>query len=227
MILDRLELINEEFLAETVEPPVYDMLLADAWRHFGTHFFRYNLGIYENEIRRVIPLRIRLSDFAFSKSQRRVLHKNEDLHVEISPAEITEETERLFHRHKQRLDHGVPDSIYNFLSREPANAPTDGYQITARRGDELLAVSFFDIGSNSLSAIYGCFDPAASSRSLGIFTMLKVIEFAASNGKTFYYHGYAYEGGSFYDYKKRFSALEAYDWNGNWEEFLPQRAQRL
>lgn len=112
----------------------------------------------------------------------------------------------------------MPELIYNFVSRKPASVPTNGHQITARDGDgRLLAVSYFDIGDNSVSAIYGCFAPEASRRSLGIFTMLKVIEFAASNDKTFYYHGYAYEGESFYDYKKRFSAVEVFDWNGNWK----------
>lgn len=34
-----LQLINEEFHAENVTSPQLDLLLADGWRHFGTHFF--------------------------------------------------------------------------------------------------------------------------------------------------------------------------------------------
>jgi len=216
MILDRLEIINEQFEADAVTPGQLDMLLADGWRHFGTHFFRYNLNIYKEEIVRVIPLRIRLADFRLSKSQKRVLRKNEDLTVEFVPIKITAGIESLFHRHKHRFDHGVPDSIYDFLSPDAANYPTTGFQITARdMNDTLLAVSFFDIASESVSAIYGCFDPDETARSLGIFTMLKVIEFASQHGKTHYYHGYAYDSESFYDYKKRFSGLEQFDWN-NW-----------
>lgn len=216
MILDRLEIINEAFHADAVEPPTYDILLADAWRHFGTHFFRYNLGIYESEIRRVLPLRIRLADFTLSKSQRRVLRKNTDLETAIAPIVITDEIHDLFQRHKRRFKSGVPDSIYDFLSRDAARVPTSGFEITARRDGRLLTASFFDAGQTSVSAIYGCFDPDETSRSLGIFTMLKVIEHAHARGKLLYYHGYAYEGESYYDYKKRFSAVEQYDWNGNW-----------
>ena len=47
--------------------------------------------------------------------------------------------------------------------------------------------------------------------------MLKEIEFAQENGKEFYYQGYAYEGESFYDYKKRFRGTEVFDWKGNWK----------
>lgn len=225
MIHDRLDIINEEFYAETVEPGMLDMLLADAWRHFGTHFFRYNFGVFECEIRRVIPLRIRVQDFGPSKSQRRVLRRNADLQTEFRPSNITSETVDLFEHHKQRFKRGVPTSIYDFLSRDPVSSPTSGFEVTVHREDKLLAASFFDIGRASISSIYAIFDPDESSRSLGIFTMLKEIEYAIANGKKYYYPGYAYEGESYYDYKKRFTATEVFDWNGNWEEFSAQRAQ--
>lgn len=214
-----LRLINEEFFAEAVTPGQIDMLLSDGWRHFGTHFFRYNLGIYEGEIRRVLPLRVRLADFSLSKSQRRIMRRNEDLDVDIQPIDLTDETESLFERHKQRFKSGVPHSIYDFLSTEPATVPCTAMGVNVYRDGILLAASFIDIGETSISSIYGIFDPDETARGLGILTMLKEIEFARDRGKEFYYHGYAYEGESFYDYKKRFSALEEFDWDRNWVHF--------
>ena len=222
---NNLTFINESFEAVIVTPAQLDLLLADAWRHFGTHFFRYNLGIYKDEIRRVIPLRIRLVDFKLSKSQRRVLRRNADLETVIEPTKITDEIHDLFERHKRRFKSGVPNSIYDFLSRDPAGVPTRGFEVTVRNHGKLLAASFFDVGSKSVSAIYASFDPDETLRSLGIFTMLKVIEFALRDGKEFYYHGYAYEGESYYDYKKRFSALESFDWNGSWATFNAEYAE--
>lgn len=219
MILNRLELINEEFEATSVTPEQYDELLANAWRHFGSHFFRYNFGMYENEIRRVIPLRIRIADLTPSKSQRRVLRRNDDLDVAIGPYNVTRETHDLFERHKLRFKSGVPNSIYDFIAQHPASSPTELLEITARRNGKLVAVSFFDLAKHSVSAIYGCFDPDETKCSLGIFTMLKVIEYARELRFKFYYHGYAYEGSSFYDYKKSFSAIEAFDWNRSWLPF--------
>ena len=179
-----LHLINEEFYAESVTPAQLDMLLADGWRHFGTHFFRYNLGVYEDEIRRVLPLRIRLVDVKLSKSQRRVLKKNSDLDVSIQPINITSETHDLFERHKQRFKSGVPSSIYDFLSMDAG--PTKGLEVSVRCEGKLRAVSFFDVGNTSVSSIYGIFEPTETSRSLGIFTILKEIEYAVENGKEFY-----------------------------------------
>lgn len=219
MIGERIRFINEEFYADAVTPAQYDLLLADAWRHFGPHFFRYNLGLYEDEIRRVLPLRIRLPDFTLSKSQRRVLRRNADLDVSIAPYKITPETHELFERHKLRFKSGVPNSIYDFIARDTDSSPTELLEIQVREQERLVAASFFDLAERSVSAIYGCFDSEVTHRSLGIFTMLKVMEYASENGLSFYYHGYAYAGESFYDYKKRFSGLEQFDWIGRWHPF--------
>ena len=208
--------INEEFHAEQVTPIQLDMLLADGWRHFGTNFFRYSLGIYESDIRRVIPLRISLNKFSLSKNQRRVLRRNSDLQTAIQPVDITDEVADLFDRHKRRFKSGIPDSIYDFISGH-SFVPCPSLQVMVRNVDgRLAAVSYFDIGERSVSAIYAMFDPEFSGRSLGIFTMLKEIECALDAGKEFYYQGYSYEGESFYDYKKRFRGTECFDWRGNW-----------
>ncbi|HQU84952.1 MAG TPA: hypothetical protein PKY59_17565 [Pyrinomonadaceae bacterium] len=218
-IIAKYSFINEEFYAESVTPFQLDALLADGWRHFGKHFFRYNLGVSHGEIRFVMPLRIRLDDFSFSKSQRKVLRKNSDLKIVFRPVEITSETIELFEKHKQRFKEGIPDSIYTFLDENAAVVPCQTMECAVYFEEKLVAISFFDVGESSISGIYACFAPEFSERGLGTLTMLCEINFAIKIGKEFYYQGYAYAGNSFYDYKKRFRALEKYDWFENWEEF--------
>ena len=60
------------------------------------------------------------------------------------------------------------------------------------------------------------FEPDESKRSLGIYLILLSIQLSKQYKKRFYYPGYAYKESSFYDYKKKFSALEYYDWCGQW-----------
>ena len=211
--------INEEFSAVKVSPIQMDLLLANGWRHFGTQFFRYNLSVYNGILCQVIPLRIRLADFSLSKNKRRIISKNQELKVIIRPIKIDEEKETLFERHKRRFDHSVPFSIYDFLSLNPANVPCAALEVSVYDCEKLVAASFFDVGRTAVSSIYGMFAPEESSRSLGIFTMLLEIEYARRNGKDFYYQGYCYNIDSFYDYKKRFRALEKFDWKRNWESF--------
>jgi arginine-tRNA-protein transferase len=214
--------INEEFAASEVSPRQLDQLLASGWRHFGTRFFRYNLGFYEREIRLVIPLRIELKGFSLSKSQRRIVRKNHDLQIFIRPIKISDEKETLFERHKQRFKEGVPDSLEDFLSPDAANVPCEAKEICVYDNEKLLAASFFDVGERAISGVYAMFEPTENWRSLGIYTMLLEIEYACENHKNFYYQGYAYEGHSFYDYKKRFGNLEIYDWRGNWTRYVAE-----
>lgn len=211
--------INDEFYSIEASPEQMDSLWANGWRHFGTYFFRYNLAFYENEIRRVLPLRICLEDFSFSKSQRRVFRKNQDLQIIIRPVEVTLEKEILFEQHKQRFKENTPFSLYDFLSFDAANVPCRAMEICVYQEKNLLASSFFDVGEKAVSSIYAMFAPEETSRSLGIFTLLLEIDWARKHAKEFLYQGYAYEGNSFYDYKKRFHALENFDWNGEWKSF--------
>lgn len=219
MNISEFNLISEEFYTSDVSPQQYDFLLAEGWRHFGQYFYRYNLGYLYNEFRFVIPLRILLANYKLTKSKRRILRKNQDLQTIIRPILLDDEKHELFERHKKRFDHGIPDSIYSFLDADAANTPCKALEFCVYDKDKLLAVSFLDIGETSVSSTYAMFEPTITKRSLGIFTMLLEINYAIETGKTFYYQGYAYEGESFYDYKKQLNSLECYDWYGNWEKF--------
>jgi arginine-tRNA-protein transferase len=204
--------VNEYFFAQSVEPGLLDWLLAHGWRHFGVYFYRYSQDHFGGQTRNVRPVRVALDDFRLSKTQRRVWRKNADLRAVIRPAAIDEAKIAMFERHKARFTHNVPHSLYDFLSDAPASVPGDGRECCVYDGDTLLAASFFDVGAESVSAVYAMFEPAASARSLGLYTMLCEIEFARAHGKRFYYQGYCHDTPSFYDYKKRFSGLQYYDW---------------
>lgn len=219
MLENDFSIINEAFDTNYVSPFEMDFLLAEGWRNFGTYFFRHNIGICRGELRRVIPLRIRLANFTLSKTQRRNLQRNNDLRVIVRPILIDEEKEKLFDRHKQRFAEHIPDTIYTFISREPALIPSEAFELCVYEQEKLLAVSFFNEGLEAVSGIYAMFEPNETKRGLGILTMLLEIQYAQQHGKNFYYQGYAYEGESFYDYKKRFRSLEMFDWEGNWVEF--------
>lgn len=216
MFFNDLELINEQFNCDFARPDQMDALWEQGWRHFGNHFFRYNLGFHNDEIQCVLPLRSRLAHFTFSKSQRRNLRRNTSLRTKIGPLNLTPEAERLFVRHKIRFREGVPESLGNFVPRRAADSPADTMQLSVFDGERLVAESYFDAGATALSGIYAMFDPEMAKYGLGVFTLLKEIEFAIDAKKELYYLGYAYEGASFYDYKKRFRATEAFDWADTW-----------
>lgn len=213
----------QQYAYQLFMPPAQmDNLWALGWRHFGYLFFRYSESQEGESLLHVQPARINLAKFSFSDSQKRILRKNQDLSIEILPTVIDDEKTALFELHKVRFDHNIPDSLYDFLSIEPANSPCKNLSIEIRKDGKLLAVSFLDIGKKATSSVYAMFHPEEGKRSLGLYTMLLEIEYSIKQNCTYYYSGYTYIEPSFYDYKKKFRSLEGY----NWEKWVSLDAEK-
>ena len=77
----RYELVRSQFFQryeiEFAPPTVMDGMWADGWRHFGSHFFRDQYNIEGLRLVRVIPLRVKVDRFNPSKSQRKLIRKNQ------------------------------------------------------------------------------------------------------------------------------------------------------
>lgn len=197
-----------------------DELWANGWRHFGSRFFRYSIMWQDDQWKRVLNLRVPLQAWKPSKSQRRTLRRNEDLTVEIAPANPGREEEELFQKHKSRFRDNIPESLSDFLGVEPNGVPVPCLQFSVRREGELVAASFLDIGHQSCSSIYGVFDLDLSARRLGIYTMLLEMQYAQKVGFEYYYLGYACIESSPYDYKKEVKPAWVWNWR-KWESFKP------
>lgn len=208
---------SEWFISLSESPERMDFWLENGWRHFGVYFFRHQTNLMNDEIFHVEPLRIKVENFELSKSQRRLYSVNSDLKILVREAAVTEEKENLFLQHAERFSDNRPDSLFDFLSEQPATVPCETKEICLFKNEKLVAVSFFDVGKTSISSLYAMFDPDESKRSLGIYTMLLEIELSQKLRKTYYYPGYSYREPSIYDYKKRFSALEYLDWKTGWK----------
>lgn len=204
--------VNDLFKADRLTLQVWEKMLAEGWRHNAKWVFRnsHDFDEYGN-LNYVLPLRYKLKSFNFSKSQRKIFNKNQDLSYVFQPLQIDDEKLTLFDQHIQRFKFNKPDSIFNFVSNEPGR-PFKTWELCVYDRDRLIACSFIDITQNALSSTYAMFDLTESKRSLGIYTMILEIKYAIDNKKRFYYPGYAYDRPSFYDYKKKFANTEFYDW---------------
>ena len=212
---------DEHFLCLRASPAKMDKYWAEGWRHFGVIFVRYRTSSHGGKPYTVLPLRIDIARFQLTRSQKRVLAKNRDIDVIVRPSFINKEKQDLFDAHRVRFDDNVPDSLFNFLSPNPAEIPCPNLELCVYLKGRLLGVTFLDIGEISTSAIYAIFDPAAAKRSLGILMILHSIEFSRKRNCRYYYPGYAYREPFAYDYKKRLGALEYLDWNNGWHPYPP------
>jgi leucyl-tRNA---protein transferase len=178
-------------------------------------------------INTVTPLRVDLANFSFSRSQKRIIAKNRDVKVVIRETFIDAIKEYLFYRHCQRFKENIPDSIYDFLTEEPATVPCRNHEISVYDGEKLIAVSFLDVGREATSAVYAMFEPSEARRSPGIFTMLEAIRYSRELGYRYYYPGYAYREASLYDYKKNFTGLEYLDWEKGWQPYSKENGYKF
>jgi arginine-tRNA-protein transferase len=211
--------IFQEKVIQSLSNQEYDDYLAKAWRNFGINFFRYSINLLNGKIVMVVPLRISLEKFIYAKSQKQILQKCSRFEVKIQPIIIDDKKKLLFEKHKLRFFDNIPDTLFTFLSHEPAKIPCTALEINVLDNEKLIATSFVGIGKKSVSSIYAMFDTDYEEYSLGIYTLLLEVEYCRKYNFEYLYLGYAYDVPSFYDYKKRFYGLESYLWDKGWANY--------
>ena len=83
---------------------------------------------------------------------------------------------------------------------------------------DLVAASLIDLLDDGVSAVYSFYDPQLPKRSLGIWSILWLVEECRRHGQPFLYLGYWISDSPKMAYKARFPALERLN-DGAWTEF--------
>lgn len=174
--------------------------------------------------------RIRVADFAPSRTQRRVAGRSGALRRLATSAWATEEQFDLFRRYLDRrhADGGMADmDIFEFaamIEETPVKTRVIEYRCAgadltqiAAGDDHLAAVCLTDVLDDGLSLVYSFYDPRLQAMSLGTYVILDHIEIARAAGLPYVYLGYWVPGSRKMDYKARFDALEIYK-NGAWQD---------
>ena len=203
----------EYFFAHNLDEEEISSLLSEGWRKFGIHFFRPACPTCTE----CIPLRVLTNDFAPSKSQRRILKKEESIDVKFGPPRYDPRIYQIFEAHSlERFSQptGFEDFLLSFYT--PA---CPGMQSEYYFEGELVGVGFLDRGSDCLSSVYFAFDPHRSELGLGTFSILKEIEEARKMGLPHYYLGFYVPGCARMTYKDHFLPREHYDWES--AQWLP------
>ncbi|MFN7146694.1 MAG: arginyltransferase [Myxococcota bacterium] len=166
------------------------------------------------------PLRVPVSRFRPTTSQRRALRKNEDVRLEVGPPLASADRVALFNRHK--FERGLS------RSEEPLSAANyrawlvdscvDTRELRYLVGDKLVAVSILDVGRTSASAVYHYFDPDEGRRSLGVYSVLREIQWCAEVGLDWYYLGFYVEDCGHLAYKATYLPHQRRV-GGEWVEF--------
>jgi len=173
-----------------------------------------------------LSARIRVADFAPSRSQRRTLRRNAMLCRAVASAWATEEQYSLFRRYldARHADGGMADmDIFEFASmieETPVRSRAIEYRRPSVGGtacEALLGACLTDILGDGLSMVYSFYEPELPNASLGTYIILDHVRIASEMGLPYVYLGYWVPGSTKMAYKSGFSALEIYH-NGQWRQ---------
>lgn len=199
-----------------------DNYLSMGWYRMGQTIFTADIMQFNVSIHTLHWLRIAINKIYLGRSQQKIVNKNKDLDVRISPFLITDEIEDLYALYKDAIDFNVSPSAASYLLDGAASNMYDTRTIEIRLGCQLIAVGYFDVGNNSIAGILNFYHPLHKTRSLGKYLMLLKIGYAMQHFKTWYYLGYIANGYPKFDYKlfPDIIATEVYDsWNNIWRPF--------
>ena len=193
-----------------------DALLAAGDRRVGRMMYRTRCP----DCSECKAIRIPIDRFAPSKSQRRAARKNEDVVVSWHEPQVTEQHLALYNTHKRqrnlaRNEEGLtPAGYFHWLVNTCTDTREARYWVDGR----LVGVGIVDFGLKSSSSVYFYFDPAESKRSLGVFSVLKEIEYAGSLGCDWHYLGLYVAECDALNYKAQYFAHERLI-DGVWQGF--------
>lgn len=167
------------------------------------------------------PIRLDVTRFSPSRSQRRVLRRADGrVSVEVGPPEVDQRRVDLYnaHKHERGLADGqlpIDTSIYtDFL----VSTCCDSFEIRYLVDGELCGLAIVDRAETALSAVYCYYDPRHESLSLGTFSILTQLALCRSWGLRYLYLGLYVAGSRAMAYKARWLPHERRV-SGVWREY--------
>jgi len=169
--------------------------------------------------------RIRVADFAPTKSQRRVLKRNAKLKRRSTSPWATEDQYDLFRRYLdgRHATGGMADmDMFEFaamVEETPIRSRIIEYTDTSVETEnrrKLAAACLTDVLDDGLSMVYSFFAPELEKTSPGTYLILDHIAIAQELGLPYVYLGYWVPGSPKMGYKANFKGIEVYR-NSAWE----------
>ncbi|MCB1691796.1 MAG: arginyltransferase [Pseudomonadales bacterium] len=191
-----------------IDKKLYSALSEVGFRRSGNHIYRP----YCQNCSACIPVRVPVNRFSYSRRQRRIMKKNADVSMRVVAPQATDEYFSLYERYITARHHdgdmypADPDQFESFL----VDGRPEAMFYEFRLGEELLAVAVVDELVDGLSAIYTFFDPDRTTRSLGVFAVLSLIEAAKSKSLSHLYLGYWIKQCQKMSYKMDYKPIEMF-----------------
>lgn len=219
-------MIVQTYFPQKLSRSRYDSFLASGWFRGSVMLYKMDLLCIEDDVFSVVNIRLNLHKFNYTKSQRKIKRNVEKrFRITLGVAQPNDAKERLYAAHKEKFKGFIHATLHDYLNSGFHSTVFDTRELCVYDGDKLIAVSYFDMGERSMASLLGLYDSDYSEYSLGIYTMLREIEFGTETGRKWYYPGYILDKPSSFNYKLRLGPVEYYNSNKRWskyEQFKPE-----
>lgn len=196
-----------------IDKKMYSALSEVGFRRSGNHIYRP----YCQTCTACTPVRVPVTKFKMNRNQKRIWNRNQDLEVSQLKPTLTDEYFDLYERYinTRHADGDMyPADIRQFESFLVDGRP-EALFFEFRKEDRLVAIAVADELIDGLSAIYTFFDPDESSRSPGVYAVLRLVDEARRKGMSHLYLGYWIKECRKMSYKTDYSPLEMFV-NNHW-----------
>lgn len=179
------------------------------WRRFGMHLFRPACSACQQ----CVPVRVRVREFQPSRSQRRALARNTDVHVELAAPQVSPQHVQLYNAWHEDMTRRSGWAGQQVDWREYAQGFLSGDFPSLREmrywsGETLVGIGLIELLPRSLSSVYFFHEPAWRPRGPGTFSLLCEINLAKQLGLEHVYLGYWIARCESMSYKNRFRPQE-------------------
>ncbi len=167
------------------------------------------------------PLRLDVSRFRPTKTQRRVLRAGDRLlRLQLGPPVVDAARVQLYNDHKngRKLSNGEHQTSADAFRSFLGDTCCETFEMRYLLGEQLLGVAIVDRTDDALSAVYFYWDPAHASLSPGTYSILKQVELCRQLGIRYLYLGLYIQASEAMAYKARFLPHERL-MGGTWTEF--------
>jgi arginine-tRNA-protein transferase len=193
---------------------LYPELLGNGFRRSGEAIYRPHCP----NCQACHSLRVDANKFVASRSQRRVLARNQDINTQWHD-QLTDDQFVLYGNYLSQRHSGSPMTQPSWKDyRDFVTSPWQRTRmLELRHNDKLIGVAITDWQDNSLSAVYSFFCPTYAKRSLGRLMILKQIETARHEQLSWVYLGYQIDACKKMNYKQEFAPHQrfiAQNWMG-------------
>ena len=195
-------------LTNSLSNDKYTQLLARGWRRFGRTVFRPKCTTCQE----CDGIRVRVSEFHASKSQRRCRNRNSDIDVTVHRPSISRQHIELYNRYHADMSERRawpetlidPDQPNHYITAFLDGGFEFACEFQYRLQGQLIAVGLVDITSSAMSSVYFFHEPELRHRALGTFSILTEIDYAARQNVDWFYLGYYIADCGSMNYKNRF-----------------------